>query len=40
MHLKKSDTVTVVDDFSGVSLDIYQPDSKRKMVGVNVGIRF
>ncbi len=40
MHLKKSNTATVVDGLSGTSLDIYQPDSKRKMVGVNVGIRF
>ncbi|MEJ7554483.1 MAG: hypothetical protein WKI50_00925 [Aquificaceae bacterium] len=40
MHLKKSNTVTVVDELSGIALDIYQPDSKRKMVGVNVGIRF
>ncbi len=40
MHLKKSNTATVVDELSGTSLDIYQPDSKRKMVGVNVGIRF
>lgn len=39
LHLKKSDVETAIDD-NGNVYNVFQPDSKRKMMGINIGMRF
>lgn len=39
LHLKQSDKEPAID-MNGNSVMVYQPDSKREMLGVNIGLRF
>lgn len=39
LHFKRSDEVVIADDEGNLS-KIYQPDSKRTMIGINIGLRF